>query len=111
QDAWTPHPCAAELSSYNPWEPSRMTILPALSRCQTKAATQHDRLLWGIQVQPHHIGHLFQKLRVARQLKRFRAMWLQIMRAPDIVDRGFADTLALCHGPATPVCHPLRFAL
>ena len=72
---------------------------------------QDDRLLGRIQVQPHHIGHLFQKLRIARELKSLRAMWLQVMGTPDIVDGRLADTLALRHGPATPVRHPRRFGL
>src|ERR1039457_3965168 len=72
---------------------------------------ENDPLLRGIQVQTHHIGHLFQKLRIARKLKGLRAMWLEIMGAPDIVDSGLADTLALRHGPATPVRHPRRFGL
>src|SRR5438445_6603810 len=73
--------------------------------------TEYDRLLRGIQVQTHHIGHLFQKLRIARKLEGFRAMGLDIVGAPNIVDRGLADALALCHGPATPVRHPRRFGL
>jgi hypothetical protein len=31
--------------------------------------------------------------------------------APDIIDGGLADALALRHGPATPVRHPRRFGL
>src|ERR1700680_4692380 len=38
-------------------------------------------------------------------------MGLQIVGAPDVVDGGLADALALCHGPATPVGHPRRFGL
>ena len=38
-------------------------------------------------------------------------MWLKIVGAPDIVDRGLTDALALRHGPATPVRHPRRFGL
>ena len=37
---------------------------------------QDHRLLRGIQVQAHYIRHFFQELRIARKLKRFRAMWL-----------------------------------
>jgi hypothetical protein len=37
---------------------------------------QDNRLLRGIQVQAHHIGHLFQELRIARELKSLCAMWL-----------------------------------
>src|ERR1700733_6211890 len=33
------------------------------------------------------------------------------MGPPDIVDGGFADALALRHGPATPVRHPRGFGL
>src|ERR1022692_3674213 len=73
--------------------------------------TEHDCLLRRIQVQSNHVGHLLQKLRIARQLESLRAMWLQLVSAPDIVDRGLADALALCHGPATLVGHPRRFSL
>ena len=38
-------------------------------------------------------------------------MWLQLVGAPDIVDGGLADALALCHGSATPVRHPRWFGL
>ena len=67
---------------------------------------EDDRLLRRIQVQAHDVGHLFQKLWIARQLKGLRAMRLKIVGAPDIVDGGLAYTLALRHGPATPVRHP-----
>src|SRR6516165_7729175 len=33
------------------------------------------------------------------------------MGTPDIVDGRLADTLALCHGPTTPVRHPSGFGL
>jgi hypothetical protein len=38
-------------------------------------------------------------------------MWLEIMGAPDIVDGGLADSLALRHSPATPMRHSRRFGL
>ena len=72
---------------------------------------EDDRLLRGIQVQTHHVSHLFQKLGIARELKSLRTMWLKIVGAPDIVDGGLADALALRHRPATPMCHPRRFGL
>ena len=72
---------------------------------------EDDRLLRRIQIQTHHIGHLFQKLRIARELKSFRAMRLQVVSTPDIVDRGLADALTLRHSPATPMRHPRRFGL
>src|ERR1700681_1445979 len=73
--------------------------------------TENHCLFWRIQVQTHHVGHLLQKLRVARQLESLGAMWLQIVGAPDIVDGGLADALAPCHGPATPVGHPRWLSL
>src|SRR5262249_27462526 len=36
---------------------------------------------------------------------------LEIVGAPDIVDGGLADSLALRHSPATPMRHPRRFGL
>jgi len=72
---------------------------------------EHHCLLRRIRIQAHHIGHLLRKLRIARQFESLRAMRLQLMGAPDIVDRGLADALALRHGAATPVRHPRRFGL
>src|ERR1700681_161505 len=72
---------------------------------------EDDWRLWRDPVKTHHVGHLLQKLRVARQLESLRAMWLQIVGAPDIVDGGLADALAPCHGPATPVGHPCWLSL
>jgi len=57
---------------------------------------QYDRLLRGIQVQSYDIGHLFQKLRIARKLKGFWCDAVQIVSTPDIVNCGFADALAVC---------------
>src|SRR5437879_1796322 len=64
---------------------------------------EYDRLLRGVEVQAHYIGHLFQKLRIARKLKGFRTMGLEIVGAPDIVHRGLADALALRQGPGAGV--------
>src|SRR5713226_1764730 len=72
---------------------------------------EDDRLLRRIQVQAYHISHLFQELRIARKFKSLRAMWLKIVGAPDIVDGGLANALALRHGPATPMRHPRGFGL
>src|ERR1039457_3744225 len=38
---------------------------------------EHDCLLRRIQIQAHHVGHLLQEFRIARQLESLRAMWLQ----------------------------------
>ncbi len=46
-----------------------------------------------IQVQPHHVGELLQKPRIARKLEALDAVRLQIVAAPDIADRGFAHAL------------------
>jgi len=73
--------------------------------------TENNCLLRRVQVQTDDIGHLLQKLWIARQFECLRAMWLQLVSAPDIIDRRFADPLTLCHGPATPVRHPCRFGL
>jgi len=96
-------------SSLLDWQP-RLCTIQGLNLALFVNA-EYDRLLRWIQVQTHHIGHLFQKLRIARKFKRLRAMWLQIVGAPDIVDSGLADALVLRHGPATPVRHPRRFGL
>ena len=77
--------------------------------------TFQPRLDLGVFVRPivvhDHIGLLFQKLRIARELESLCAMRLQIVGAPDIVDRGLADAPALRHGPATPVGRPRRLGL
>src|SRR5665213_756394 len=72
---------------------------------------KHHSLLRRIQIQTHDVGHLLQKLRITRQLESPGKMRLQLMRAPNAVDRGLADALIPGHGPATPVRHPRRFGL
>ena len=46
--------------------------------------TQHQGLVRGIQVQPHHIGQLLHKPRIARQLEALDAVRLQVVAAPNI---------------------------
>src|SRR6266545_4415079 len=87
--------------------PRRIALL---SRWPNHLSTRY-RLLRRIQIQAHDIGHLFQKLRITRELKSLRAMRLEIVGAPDIVDGGLANTLALGHRPATPMRHPRGFGL
>jgi hypothetical protein len=72
---------------------------------------EHDRLLGRIQIKPHHVCHLFQKLWIARQLESLRAVRLESVGAPDIVDSSLTDTLTFRHGPATPVRHPCGLGL
>src|SRR5713226_7452189 len=45
---------------------------------------EYQRLLRWIQVQTDDIGHLFQKLRIARKLESLGAMRLEFVGAPDI---------------------------
>src|ERR1035438_939854 len=56
---------------------------------------ENDCLLRRIQVQTHDIGHLLQKLRIARQLEGFRAMWPKLVSAPDNAHCGLAEPLTL----------------
>ena len=68
---------------------------------------QHQGLVGRIQVQPHHVGQLLQKLGIARELEALRAVRLQLVAAPDVADRGLAHALGLRHLPAAPLSHPL----
>ncbi len=72
---------------------------------------EHHGLLWRIQIQADHIGQLLQKPGVARQLETLDPVRLEVVTAPDVVDRGLAHALALRHESATPVRHPLRLGL
>src|ERR1035438_5281467 len=54
---------------------------------------EHDCLLRRVQTCALPICHLLQKLRIARQLESLRAMWLQLVGAPDIADGGLTDLI------------------
>ena len=47
--------------------------------------TQHDGLLELVQIQPDHVPHFLQELRIARQPECLYKMRLQIVGLPDIV--------------------------
>jgi len=69
---------------------------------------EHKGVVRGVQVQPHHIGELLQKPRIARKLEALDAVRLQVVAAPDSADRGFAHALRVRHLSATPLRHPSR---
>ena len=71
----------------------------------------HHRLLGRIQIKADHVGQLFQKLGVARQLETLHPVRLHIMTPPDVADRGLAHPLGLRHLSATPMRHARRLGL
>lgn len=64
---------------------------------------QHHRLVWGVEVDAHHIRQLLHKPRVLRQLERFDPVRLQAVRVPDSGHAGMADPLRIRHRPCAPV--------
>jgi len=73
--------------------------------------TQHHGLLGRIQVQPDHVGHFLEELRIARQLESLHPVRLQLVGLPDIVDCGLTHALTLGHRAATPMRHAFGFGL
>src|SRR5271157_978610 len=59
---------------------------------------ENDCLLRRIQVQTHHVGHLLQKLRIARQLEGLRAMGLQLQTKPAGMTHWSCRTMAQSQG-------------
>lgn len=74
---------------------------------------QHDRVIRRVHVNSDNIGHflLSPETWVAGELECLRQMRFEIVGLPDVMDRGFADTLLLCQGANAPVGHTLGLAL
>src|SRR4029450_7071398 len=72
---------------------------------------KHDGFVARTYIQPHDIGQLFQKPRIARQLESLGPMRFDVMASPQITDRGFADSLPGGHEPATPLRLAFGFRL
>jgi len=64
---------------------------------------QNQGFIRGIQIEPDHIGQLFNEVFVRRQLERFDAMRLQSVGLPDAGHRGMADSNRLGHRPRAPM--------
>jgi hypothetical protein len=47
---------------------------------------QHQGAIRRIQVQAHHVAHLFLELRIVRQLEPLHPVWLHIVFLPNLVD-------------------------
>jgi hypothetical protein len=73
--------------------------------------TEHHRLLWGIQVQPHDVAHLLHEKRIGGELEVSLAVRLQPERPPDTVHRRFRKPRLACDLPHTPVGAAFRFRL
>ena len=70
-----------------------------------------QRFIGRIQVQAHHVSQFLHELRIARQLKLARSMWLEPVSIPDALNRRRARAAVLSHRPTTPVSRALRFAV
>jgi len=59
------------------------------------AHTEHQRFLWGIQIETHNIGEFLQKPWITRQLKCLCSVRLKTMTLPDPVDLCLAYAMLL----------------
>jgi len=64
---------------------------------------EHQGLVWRIEIQPHHIVELLDKLGVPAELEGLAQMRFEPMLLPDAAYRGGADPLGVRHGSSTPV--------
>ena len=64
---------------------------------------QHQGAIRRIEVQPHHIAHLFDEQRVCGELAGSRAVRLQAKGVPDTYHRALRQSRGLGHHPAAPV--------
>ena len=64
---------------------------------------EHDRGLWGVQVQPHDVAGLVDGLRVRRQLGLLGEVRLETERPPDGMHRRRRDAHCFGHRPRRPV--------
>lgn len=54
---------------------------------------QHDRVVRGVNLQTHRVGHLLQELGVPGELEGLLEVGLKVVSMPDVMHRGFADPL------------------
>ena len=71
----------------------------------------HQRQLGRIQLKADHVGQLFQKLGIARQLEALHPGRLHLVTPPDVADGGLAHPLGLRQQSATPRGHPRGLGL
>jgi len=64
---------------------------------------EHQRFVWRIQIQPHHVVELLDKLGITAELERLAQMRLEPVLLPYPAYRRFADPLCVRHGSGTPV--------
>jgi hypothetical protein len=58
---------------------------------------QHDRGVWRVQVQAHHVVHLVHEQRIGRQLEGVDQVRLEAEAPPDPPDRRFRQPRLLSH--------------
>ena len=64
---------------------------------------QHQRPLWGIEIEAHHVPHLLDEEGIGRQLEGLGAVRLQAERPPDAADRAVAQPGPLRQGAGAPM--------
>jgi hypothetical protein len=65
--------------------------------------TQHQGLVWRMQVEAHNIAYLLDNQGIGRQFEGFRAMRLQAERPPDALHSAATPPALLRHSARTPV--------
>src|SRR5215472_12117791 len=72
---------------------------------------EHDRVFGRIQIEPDHVGQLFDEARIVGEFEAGDPVRLQLMCSPDPVHGVWADTHGLGHGSAAPMGGPRRLAV
>jgi len=85
--------------------PERQDRLDAVERLDLALLvhTQDKRLVRGIEIQSHHIGHLFDESLVAAEFERLDQVRLEIVHAPDAPHAGLRNALGRSHGARAPM--------
>jgi hypothetical protein len=93
--------------------PHRDHRLAAIERLDLRlfVDAQHHRVLGRRQIQPNHIAHLGDEVRIGRQLERLLPVRLQPKRPPDPLHRADRQAAVTCHVARTPVRRIVRLAL
>ena len=95
-----------------PWD-ERQSRLRTIQRLDLAlfVHAQDDRVLWGRQVDAHHVGEFLQEVRITREFESLGQMGLDLVILSDPVNRAFAHPLSLRQRARIPVGRSLGSSL